>query len=111
VRFYLLLLAFLLAAPGALGHVPLLPEGNDNISSAEYISDPDKSWAIYSQLEPDQAEYYSFDVEKAIGFTSLCSAPPIQEKRALNRIWRSGSRPGFEGRDCGEGGSSGRKRD
>lgn len=81
MRFYLLLLAFLLAAPGALGHVPLLPEGNDNISSAEYISDPDKSWAIYSQLEPDQAEYYSFDVEKGkrIYLSLLSSTNPGEE--------------------------------
>lgn len=76
-----MLLAFLLAAQGALGHVPLLPEGNDNISSAEYISDPDKSWAIYSQLEPDQAEYYSFDVEKGdrIYLSLLSSTNPGEE--------------------------------
>lgn len=81
MKFYLLLLALLLAAPCALGHVPLLPEGNDDISSAEYISDPDKSWAIYSTLESNMAEYYSFDVEKGdrIYLSLLSSANPGEE--------------------------------
>lgn len=81
MKFYLLLLAILLAAPSAQGHVPLLPEGNDNISLAEYISDPDKSWAIYSQLNPDEAEYYSFFREKGdrIYLSLLSSANPGKE--------------------------------
>lgn len=64
MKFHLSLLVLLLIAQTALGHVPLLPEENGNVSSAKYISDPEKSWAIYSQLEPGLAEYYSFDVSK-----------------------------------------------
>ncbi len=64
VKFRLSLLVLLLISSAASAHVPLLPEGNGNISSAKYISDPEKSWAIYSQLEPGLPEYYSFDVSK-----------------------------------------------
>ncbi len=64
MKFHLSLLVLLLIAQAASGHVPLLPEENGNISFAKYISDPEKSWAIYSQLESGLAEYYSFDVSK-----------------------------------------------
>ncbi len=64
VIFRLVLLVLLLLAPAVSGHVPLLPEGNDNISLAEYIADPEKSWAVYSELLPGEAEYYSFDIQK-----------------------------------------------
>ncbi|HWQ18958.1 MAG TPA: hypothetical protein VN455_04215 [Methanotrichaceae archaeon] len=51
-------------APGVTAHVLLLPENNMNIHSAAYISDPVKSWAAYSSLMPDKAQYYSFDMVK-----------------------------------------------
>jgi len=59
-----MLLMILLLAPGATAHVLLLPENNMNIHSAAYISDPVKSWAAYSSLMPDKAQYYSFDLAK-----------------------------------------------
>jgi hypothetical protein len=79
----LLLLIPLLLVPAAYGHVPLLPEGNNNISSAEYISDPSKSWAIYSQLDSGQAEaeYYSFDIQKGDRiYLSLQSSSDPEER-------------------------------
>jgi len=58
----ILLILFVLA-PAAWGHVPLIPEGNENISFAVHISDPEKSWAIYGFLGPNETQYYSFDRE------------------------------------------------
>ena len=70
-----------LLAPVCQAHVPLTPSGNDNISSAEYISDPAKSWAIYSSIEPVQAGYYSFDMRKGDRiYLSLLSSADPQEK-------------------------------
>ena len=60
----LLLVALLMLSLTALAHVPLIAEGNDNLSSAVYISDPGKSWAIYGFLESNQTGYYSFDLQK-----------------------------------------------
>jgi hypothetical protein len=55
------ILLVILLAPAVCGHVPLLPEENDNISSALHISDPTKSLAIYGFLGAERAQYYSFD--------------------------------------------------
>lgn len=57
------ILLVILLAPGVCGHVPLFPEGNDNISSAMYIADPSKSLAFYGFLEGEKAHYYSFDAK------------------------------------------------
>ncbi len=80
VIFRLVLLVLLLLASAASGHVPLLPDGNDNISSAEYIADPEKSWAVYSDLSQGEAEYYSFDIQKGdrIYLSLLSTADPIE---------------------------------
>lgn len=59
-----LLVTLLMLSPTALARVPLIAEGNENLSSALYISDPGKSWAIYGFLESNQTEYYSFDLQK-----------------------------------------------
>jgi len=58
-----LLVMLSLAFPG-LAHVPLMTEGNENISSAMHISDPGKSWAVYGSLEKDGVHYYNFDLEE-----------------------------------------------
>lgn len=82
MKFHLSLLVLLLIAQAVSGHVPLMPDGNDDISSAKYISDPEKSWAIYSQLEPGKAEYYCFDVKKGdkIYLSLLSTSDPRAEK-------------------------------
>lgn len=89
VILYLALVALLLLAPAAQAHVPLLPEGNENISSAMMISDPSKSWAIYGVLQPDRPQYYGFDIEKGqeIHLSLLKSTDPkeknVQPEMAL----------------------------
>lgn len=81
VMFRLALLMLVLLAPACQAHVPLTPAGNDNISSAEHISDPAKSWAIYSSIGPGRAEYYSFDMQKGDRiYLSLLSSADPQEK-------------------------------
>ena len=58
--------------------MPLIASGNENISSAMHISDPDKSWAIYGFLEPKKPQYYSFDLVEGerIYLSLLKSADP-----------------------------------
>lgn len=76
-----LAIAILLLANIAQAHVPLFPEGNENISSAMLISDPAKSWAIYSTISPDMPQYYSFYMEKGkeIQLTLLKTADPTEK--------------------------------
>jgi hypothetical protein len=58
------LLAILMLAFPTSAHVPILAGENENISSAQHISDPGKSWAVYGSMEQSEAHYYSFDMEK-----------------------------------------------
>ncbi|MCJ7443862.1 MAG: hypothetical protein MUO26_04925 [Methanotrichaceae archaeon] len=58
----LLLLFLFIQASSA--HSPILPKGNENISSATHIDDPSKSWAIYGELDDRAANYYSFEIDK-----------------------------------------------
>ncbi len=77
----LALLILFLLSPAALSHVPLIPEGNENISSAVHISDPGKSWAIYGFLGPNASQYYSFDQEKGERiFLSILKSADLREK-------------------------------
>ena len=62
--FPILMLAILMLAFPTSAHVPLLAGENENISSAQHISDPGKSWAVYGSLEQSEAQYYSFDMEE-----------------------------------------------
>ncbi|MHA1984799.1 MAG: hypothetical protein ACW967_10615 [Candidatus Hodarchaeales archaeon] len=46
-------------------HVPVKSENNSSLDSAEFISNPSKSWAIYSELQTDEkTHYYTFNIEK-----------------------------------------------
>jgi len=57
----ILLIIFVLApATAALAHSPVFPEDNHSPSTAYEISDPDKSWAIYTALEHERVDYYQF---------------------------------------------------
>jgi len=77
----LTLLVLFLLAPAALSHVPLIAEGNENISSAVHISEPGKSWAIYGFLGPKATQYYSFDLEKDERiYLSLLKSSDLREK-------------------------------
>lgn len=68
-------------APASLAHVPLLAQGNENISSALYISDPGKSWAAYGFLSPGTTQYYSFDMEQGQRiYLSLLKSTNPEEK-------------------------------
>jgi hypothetical protein len=75
------LLAFIFLAPISLAHVPVIAEGNENISSAMAISDPSKSWAIYDELMPGEGKYYSFDIQQGqrIHLSLLTSSDPKDE--------------------------------
>jgi hypothetical protein len=60
-----MLLVLSVLAPAALAHVPVMADGNENISSAMTIADPGKSLAIYGFLPPNSAHYYYLDLEKS----------------------------------------------
>lgn len=81
MRFYLAIVTLILLANIVQAHVPLFPEGNENISSAMLISDPGKSWAIYSTLSPERPQYYSFYIDKGKEIQlSLLKATDPKEK-------------------------------
>jgi len=55
----LLTILVLVPATAALAHSPVFPEENHSPSTAYEISNPDKSWAIYTSLEHEgAADYY-----------------------------------------------------
>jgi len=56
----ILLAVFLAPATAVLVHSPVFPEENHSPSTAYEISDPDKSWAIYTVLEHEGVDYYRF---------------------------------------------------
>jgi hypothetical protein len=56
----LLTILVLIPATAALAHSPVFPEENQSPSTAYEISDPDKSWAIYTSLEHEGVDYYRF---------------------------------------------------
>jgi len=56
----LLAILILVPATAVLAHSPVFPEENLSPSTAYEISDPDKSWAIYTVLEHENVNYYRF---------------------------------------------------
>lgn len=78
---FTLLLVTLLLSFNAVGHVPLIGGGNEDISSALHISNPAKSWAIYAVLENETVHYFSFDVREGerIYLGLLKSTDPADE--------------------------------
>jgi hypothetical protein len=79
--FFASLIVTLLFITIVCAHVPLSAEDNGNISSAMYISEPAKSWAIYGVLEEQAAQYYSFDLEEGemIHLSLLKSTDPREK--------------------------------
>ncbi|WP_422573383.1 hypothetical protein [Methanothrix sp.] len=78
---FTLLLVMLLLSFNAVGHVPLIGGGNEDISSALHISNPAKSWAVYAVLENETVHYFSFDVREGerIYLGLLKSTDPADE--------------------------------
>jgi len=75
------LLVLVLIAPATDAHVPLISKGNENIPSATWIDDPEKSWAVYGQLRPDVPQYYGFYMKKDERiYLSLLTSTNPQEK-------------------------------
>jgi len=63
IPFFAILLTILVLVPATaiLAHSPVFPEENHSPSTAYEISNPDKSWAIYTALENEGAvDYYRF---------------------------------------------------
>jgi hypothetical protein len=99
----LFLLLLLLSGQAAQAHVPVVPEGNWNLSGAFPISDPAKSWAVYGDLEAGKASYHSFEIEKGqrISLSLLASTDPREEGFAPSMallgpgLKHEGELPGF----------------
>jgi hypothetical protein len=62
IPFFAILLTIMVLVPATavLAHSPVFPEENHSPSTAYEISDPDKSWAIYTALEHEGVDYYRF---------------------------------------------------
>jgi len=57
--------ASLICAPVALAHTPLGAGSNESLASATRVSDPTKSWAVYSELhQGGEAQYYRLEMRK-----------------------------------------------
>jgi uncharacterized protein YhhL (DUF1145 family) len=66
----LLIISLLLLTSGlARGHVPLDTGENDSLEKAMHIHDPEKSWAIYDDLNSSaQSKYFKLDLEEGDRF-------------------------------------------
>jgi hypothetical protein len=54
-----IILSLILFLPGVLGHVPVDSEDNTTLERAQEISEPQKSWAIYDELDHEgEGKYY-----------------------------------------------------
>jgi hypothetical protein len=75
----LLLGVLVFSAVGAFAHSPLFPAENHSIASATFVERPAKSFAIYHELEAQQAAYYEFRMSSGerIYLQTLTPAPPI----------------------------------
>ncbi|MDQ1261442.1 MAG: hypothetical protein QG575_623 [Euryarchaeota archaeon] len=97
ILFAVLLVMLSLAFP-ASAHVPLMADGNENISSAMHISDAGKSWAVYGSLEKDLVHYYSFDLQEGERiYLSLFKSADANEKDFLPALLLLG--PGLNASD------------
>jgi hypothetical protein len=66
----------LLLVTGALAHVPVTAGDNEALETATYISDPLKSWVVYSKIhEGGVANYYRFDMERGQRLRILLFTP------------------------------------
>lgn len=65
VGIILLILAGSCLIPQAQAHSPLIPDNNSMLTSATFIPDPTKSWAIYGELhEGREVQYYRFNINE-----------------------------------------------
>jgi hypothetical protein len=69
--------SFLLFVPWVLAHTPLKPSHeNESLATAYTISDPAKSWAVYSELhEGEEAQYYRLNMEKGERLRAMLFIP------------------------------------
>ena len=60
-----IVLSFILFLPGVLGHVPVDSEDNTTLERAQEIIEPQKSWAIYDELDHEgEGKYYFVHLKK-----------------------------------------------
>jgi hypothetical protein len=88
VKFFIVLvtLVLILFIPQALGHVPVIAGSNENPSSATYIPDITKSWAIYGHLQ-DKPQYISFDAKRGQIIYAPLLIPTGPVLGALSQRW------------------------
>ena len=58
------ILALVALAPWVAAHSPLFPEENHSLATAKQIEDMEKSFAIYHELEAEEASYYKFEMKE-----------------------------------------------
>jgi len=84
---WLALLLFLSISTGpVLAHTPLQPDDNESLDTAMAISDPTKSWAIYTELhEKEEAQYYILHLEEGERLKASLYVP-IAEKGFMPKL-------------------------
>ncbi len=64
IIFFIAFTLCMLLLPVVSAHSPVFPGNNTNLDSAYVVSDPTKSWALYTTLPPGQVQYYRFDIDQ-----------------------------------------------
>jgi hypothetical protein len=64
IIFFAVLAVCALFTPTVSAHSPVFPGNNISLNSAYVVSDPTKSWALYTTLQPGQVQYYRFDISQ-----------------------------------------------
>ena len=86
-----LLLFLLISISPVLGHTPLQPDDNKSLDTPMVISDPTKSWAIYTELhEKEEAQYYILHLEEGERLKASLYVP-IAEKGFIPKLVVLGS--------------------
>jgi hypothetical protein len=57
---FIIILSLILFLPSVLGHVPVDSEDNTSLEGAQEITEPQKSWAIYDELDHEEEGKYYF---------------------------------------------------
>ncbi|MFX0067253.1 MAG: hypothetical protein ACFFC7_34410 [Candidatus Hermodarchaeota archaeon] len=75
--FVLFIIISIVAVPTITAHVPLTAGDNESLETAAIITDPTKSWALYSELHHSgEARYYLLNMEEGQTLYASLFVPP-----------------------------------
>ena len=65
-------------------HIPIIPEDGTTLETATEIIDPWKSWFYYSELNPGESHYYSFEATAGERIRFMVNVPLFEGDRGFN---------------------------